>query len=108
MLVQFCMTSCLLIAFCPSACETKWLNAHFFVIIRAEEAGALGPASFTPLGLLQSGAPLDGARFAAASRAFLQAALAGVVKAVRRAIAPAAAAVPEEVGLDNLSLSMRP
>jgi hypothetical protein len=63
----------------------------------AEEAGALGPTAFAALGALQSRAPIEGPRFAAAARAFMQATLAGVVRAIRRAVAPTAAAVPEEV-----------
>jgi hypothetical protein len=63
----------------------------------AEEAGALGPTAFAALGALQSRAPIEGPRFTAAARAFMQATLAGVVRAVRRAVAPTAAAVHEEV-----------
>lgn len=71
--------------------------SHSILTCSADEAAMLGPTSFNALGPLQSGVPLDAARFAAAARAFLQAALAGVVRAVRHAVAPAAAPAPEEV-----------
>ena len=74
----------------------------------AEEAGALGPTAFAALGALQSRAPIEGPGFTAAARAFMQATLAGVVRAVRRAVAPTAAAVPEEVRHAIMRAAHRP
>lgn len=73
---------------------------HFAVHSCTGEAAASGPILLNVSGPLQPGVlPLDAAGFATAARAFLQAALAGVVEAVRRTVMPTSLSTQTQVRL---------